>query len=109
MPEIPSYDARSDRPCLGCGQRDKAFRDQVVLGDGNVALYHADCHVAIANCEGCKKILEAVGTHEGPDGLKNEDLHVAIHEEMFKPHAERAEIFTTDAAVPQELPNANAN
>lgn len=105
MAEIPPYDDRSDRPCMGCGKRDKAFRDQVVLGDGNVALYHADCHVMVANCEVCKNVLEAVGTHEGTDGLKNEDLHVAIHEEMAKPDGERAEIFTTVEAVPQPIDN----
>lgn len=99
--EIPPYDARADRPCLGCGKRDKAYRDQVTLPDGNAAYYHADCHVQIANCEVCRKVLESVGTHDGPDGLKDEDLHVAIHQEMAKAHGERAEIFTTDSAIPQ--------
>lgn len=106
MPEIPAYDLRPVRPCLACGQQDRAFRDQVTLQDGNVAFYHADCHVQLANCEVCKKVLEAVGTHHGSDGLKNEDLHVALHEELNKPEEERAEIFTTPAAVPQQLPNA---
>jgi len=106
MPDIPAYDARPERPCLACGQRDKAFRDQVSLQDGNVAYYHADCHVQVANCEVCKKVLEALGTDDSNSGLKNEELHVKLHEELFKPEDERAEIFTTREAVPQELPNA---
>lgn len=107
MPEIVDvYADRADRPCMGCGKRDKAPRDQVNLQDGNVALYHWDCHILIANCEVCKKSLEALDTHEGPDGLKDEALHARIHEEMNKPFKARAKIFTTDEAVPQDLPNA---
>lgn len=106
MPEIPAYDARPERPCLGCGKRDKAYRDQVTLQDGNAAYYHADCHVQVANCEICKGILEALGTHDGSDGLKDEELHRVLHEELNKPEQERAEIFTTRSAVPQNLPNA---
>lgn len=102
--EIPPYDSRADRLCLACGKRDKAYRDQVTLQDGNVALYHADCHVLISNCSVCKRILESVGTDETNDGLKDEDLHVAIHREMGK-QDKAAKIFTTTEAVPQELPN----
>ena len=99
--EIPSYDTRADRPCMGCGKRDKAYRDQVTLPDGNAAYYHADCHVMIANCDPCKKVLEAAGTDETTDGLKDEKLHVAIHKAM----AAKKEVFTSDSVVPQELPN----
>ena len=102
--EIPPYDARADRLCLACGKRDKAYRDQVTLQDGNVALYHADCHILIADCPVCKKVLEAAGTDHTNDGLKDEDLHVAIHREMLKPERERPEIFTTEEAIPQPKP-----
>lgn len=106
MPE--NYDSRAERPCMGCGQRDKAPRDQVTLPDGNVAYYHWDCHVLIANCDVCKKTLAALDTDETHNGLKNERLVAAYHEKVEdKPFDERPEIFTTEAAVPQELPNAN--
>lgn len=102
MPEIVDvYDARPERPCLGCGKRDKAPRDQVTLPDGNVAYYHWDCHVQVANCEVCKKVLEALGTDEGNSGLKDQELHRVLHEELNKPESERAEIFTTREAVKQ--------
>lgn len=101
-----SYDSRPERPCMGCGGRDKAPRDVVTLPDGNQAFYHWDCHVMIADCDVCKKILEALGTGPENDGLKNEKLVGALVKELEKPEKERAEIFTTDAAVPQELPNA---
>jgi hypothetical protein len=103
MTEIPPYDVREDRLCMGCGKRDKAYRDNVALSDGNTALYHADCHVLIANCPVCKAVLEAAGTHEANDGLKDEELHVAIHEAMAAEH----EVFTSPSVVPQPLPNAN--
>lgn len=110
MPEIvEEYASRPERLCLGCGQRDQAYRDQVQLPDGNVAYYHADCHVMVANCDVCKKVLEAVGTHEGTDGLKNEALHEKLIEELNKPHSERAEIFTTSEAVPQPKPSGASN
>lgn len=105
MPEIVDvYEARPDRPCLGCGKRDKAPRDQVTLPDGNVAYYHWDCHVHVSNCQVCKDTLEALGTHHGNDGLKDEELHRVLHEELNKPEQERAEIFITEAAVPQPKP-----
>ena len=107
MPEIVDhYDARPERPCLGCGKRDKAPRDVVTLPDGNQAFYHWDCHVQVANCQVCKDVLEALGTHEGSDGLKDEELHRVLHEELNKPGDERAAVFTSPAVVPQELPNA---
>lgn len=62
------YAARPDRPCVGCGQHDKAPRDAVALPDGNTALYHMDCHVLIANCEVCKSVLDAA------KGKQNEEL-----------------------------------
>ena len=104
MPE--NYDARPERPCLGCGKRDKAPRDQVTLSDGNVAYYHWDCHVLVADCAVCKETLEALGTDHTNDGLKDDRL-VALYWEKVadKPWDERPEIFTTEAAVPQELPN----
>src|SRR6476661_1800459 len=102
---VDPYDARPERPCLGCGKRDKAPRDVVTLPDGNAAYYHWDCHVQVANCEVCKKTLEALGTHDGPDGLKDEELHRVLHEEMNKAPKQRAKIFTTEAAVPQKLLN----
>lgn len=102
MPEIvDEYSARPERPCMGCGKRDKAPRDQVTLPDGNVGYYHWDCHVMIANCPVCKAVLEALGTHDGTDGLKDEELHRVLHEELNKPDGERAEIFTTREAVRQ--------
>ena len=104
---VDHYDARPERPCLGCGKRDKAPRDVVTLPDGNQAFYHWDCHVQVANCEVCKKVLEALGTDESGSGLKNEELHRVLHEELNKPEDERHEVFTTSAAVPQQLPNDN--
>lgn len=98
------YDARPIRPCMGCGKRDKAPRDQVTLPDGNVAHYHWDCHVLIANCETCKKVLEALGTSEENDGVVDERLHERVIAELNKPEQERAEIFTTTEAVPQPKP-----
>lgn len=106
MPEIVDpYEARPERNCMGCGKRDKAPRDQVTLPDGNVAYYHWDCHVLIANCEVCKKVLEALGTSEENDGVVDEKLHERLVKELNKPDKERAEIFTTSEAVPQQLPN----
>lgn len=103
MPE--NYDSRPERPCLGCGKRDKAPRDIVTLPDGNQAFYHWDCHVLVANCEVCKQVLEALGTSHENDGLKDEALHEVIIAEMEKSHEERAEIFTTDEAIPQQHVN----
>ena len=79
---------RPVRPCVGCGQSDQAPRDQVSLPDGNVAYYHFDCHVLIADCTGCKLALAGAGGH-GPDGKKNADLleHIITSED---------EIFTTN-------------
>jgi hypothetical protein len=104
MPE--NYESRPERPCMGCGKRDRAPRDQVTLPDGNVAYYHWDCHILIANCQVCKAALEALGTDEGNKGLKDEKL-VAVYFEKVedKPFDERPEIFRTEAAVPQQLPN----
>lgn len=99
--EIPPYETRADRPCIGCGKRDKAFRDQVILSDGNTVLYHADCHVMVADCPVCKAVLEAAGTDHTNEGKKDEDLHVAIHEAMAAGH----EVFTSEEVVPQVLPN----
>lgn len=107
MPEIVDvYDARPERSCVGCGKRDKAPRDQVNLPDGNVAHYHWDCHVEIANCEVCKAALKALGTDHTRDGLKDQALHERLITELNKPEKQRAEVFTTDAVIPQELPNA---
>jgi len=106
MAEITeTYDSRPERPCMGCGKRDKAPRDVVTLPDGNQAFYHWDCHVLIADCDVCKKVLEALNTDHSNDGLKDEQLHEVLIREMNKPERERAEIFTTEAAVPQQLPN----
>jgi hypothetical protein len=99
--EIPPYDTREDRLCMGCGKRDKAYRDQVALSDGNTALYHADCHILIANCPVCAAVLEAAGTHPENDGLKDEKLHVAIHKAMAAQH----EVFTSDGVTRQTLPD----
>ena len=103
MPE--NYESRPERPCMGCGKRDRAPRDQVTLPDGNVAYYHWDCHVLIANCEVCKKTLEALDTDHSNDGLKNEELVSVLWEKVLdKPEGERPEIFTTSEAVPQDTP-----
>ena len=103
MPE--NYESRPERPCMGCGKRDRAPRDQVTLPDGNVAYYHWDCHVLIANCEVCKKTLEALDTDHSNDGLKNEELVSVLWEKVLdKPEGERPEIFTTQEAVPQGTP-----
>lgn len=105
MPEINDpYDARPMRLCMGCGKRDAAPRDQVTLQDGNVALYHWDCHVLISNCEVCKKALEALGTSEENDGVVDQKLHERLIAELSKPLEEQAEIFRTDEAVPQPRP-----
>lgn len=103
MPE--NYDSRPERPCMGCGKRDKAPRDQVTLPDGNVAYYHWDCHVLIANCTVCKDVLKALGTSEENDGVVDEKLHERLMKELDKPEEKRAKIFTTTEAVPQNLPN----
>lgn len=103
MPE--NYESRPERPCMGCGKRDRAPRDQVTLPDGNVAYYHWDCHVLIANCEVCKKTLEALDTDHSNDGLKNEELVSVLWEKVLdKPEGERPEIFITQEAVPQDTP-----
>jgi len=102
MPEIESYDSRPERPCLACGQRDRAPRDQVTLQDGNVAYYHWDCHVQVADCQVCKATLDALGTHDGNDGLKNEKLVEAYHKKVTNAEEnKRPEIFTTREAIPQ--------
>jgi hypothetical protein len=102
MPEIvDKYDARPTRPCLGCGKHDKAPRDQVTLPDGNVAFYHWDCHVLVADCPVCKETLKACGTSAENDGIVDEKLHKRLHEELNKPEDKRAKIFTTTEAVPQ--------
>lgn len=101
------YAARPERPCMGCGKRDKAPRDQVTLPDGNAAYYHWDCHVMITNCEVCKATLAALDTDETNDGLKDDRLVAAYHEKVAEvPEKERPEIFRTSVAVPQTLPNA---
>lgn len=106
MPEIvDEYSARPDRHCMGCGKRDKAPRDVVTLADGNAAYWHWDCHVIAANCGVCKAALEALGTSEENDGVVDEELHTRLHRELNKPESERAEIFTTESAIPQNLPN----
>ena len=102
---VDPYDARPERPCLGCGKRDKAPRDQVTLPDGNVAYYHWDCHVMIANCETCKAALKALGTSEKNDGVVDEELHGRLIKELNKPADKRAEIFVTEEAVPQPTPS----
>lgn len=102
---MENYDSRPERRCMGCGKRDKAPRDVVTLPDGNVAYYHWDCHVLIANCEVCKATLAACGTSEANDGIVDEKLHERLMKELDKPWEKRAEIFTTSEAVPQELPN----
>lgn len=105
MPEIVDpYDSRPERSCLGCGKRDKAPRDQVTLQDGNVAYYHWDCHVLVADCPVCKAILEALGTSEKNDGIVDEKLHERLIKELNKPEGERAKIFTTEEAIPQPKP-----
>jgi hypothetical protein len=105
MPEIvDNYDARPVRPCLGCGKSDKSPRDQVTLPDGNVAYYHWDCHVLVADCPGCKALLKALGTSEANDGVVDEELHTRLHREMNKPWDQRAAILTTNAAAPQPKP-----
>ena len=107
MAEIESYDSRPERPCMGCGKRDKAPRDVVTLPDGNQATYHWDCHEMIADCPVCKAPMEALGTDHSNDGLKDRALVDAYHEKVTQVSPkERPEIFTTETAVPQELPNA---
>lgn len=106
MAEVESYDSRPERPCMGCGKRDKAPRDQVTLPDGNVAYYHWDCHVMIADCPVCKATLAALDTDESGDGLKNERLVSAYHEKVTRlSERERPEIFTTGEAVSQPKPS----
>lgn len=101
MPDVEeSYDVRPDRVCIGCGQTDKAPRDQVALADGNVAYYHFDCH-AMMGCQVCKDVLDAVAQGHGPDGKKNEDLWQNLVAEAEKPVEEQAEIFTTPDASGQ--------
>ena len=102
---MENYDARPERPCMGCGKRDKAPRDVVTLPDGNAAYYHWDCHVLIADCSVCKAVLEALGTSEKNDGIVDEKLHERLMKELDKPEEKRAKIFTTSEAVPQDLPN----
>jgi hypothetical protein len=101
-----NYDDRPERPCLGCGKRDKAPRDIVTLPDGNQAFYHWDCHVMVADCDVCKATLAALGTDHTNDGLKDDKLVSAYQKKVEGvPFEKRPEIFRTAAAVPQELPN----
>lgn len=102
MPEgiEDSYDERPSRICIACGQTDKAPRDQMALGDGNVAYYHFDCH-AMMGCEVCKQVLDAVAQGHGPDGKKNEDLVSVLAAEASKPVDEQAAIFVTADASGQ--------
>jgi hypothetical protein len=105
MPEIvDNYDARPVRSCLGCGKSDKSPRDQVTLPDGNVAHYHWDCHVLVADCAVCKATLKALGTSEANDGVVDEELHTRLHRELNKPEDKRAAIFTTTEAALQPKP-----
>ena len=104
MPE--NYESRPERPCMSCGKRDRAPRDQVTLPDGNAAYYHWDCHVLIADCEICKATLAALDTTPDNDGLKDRELVDKYWEKVLdKPEDERPEIFTTSEAIPQHLPN----
>lgn len=108
MPE--NYDVRPERPCMGCGKRDKAPRDVVTLPDGNAAYYHWDCHVMIANCEVCKQALAALDTDDSPDGLKDRELVDALWEKVLdKPEKDRPKIFTTGEAQPQPTPAGAEN
>ena len=100
MAEV-NYESQPLRPCLGCGKTDRAPRDQVGLPDGNSAFYHMDCHVIVADCEVCKKVLEAVGTDASGKGLKNEKLLDALIDATHNPDTPTPEIFTTNEAVPQ--------
>jgi hypothetical protein len=93
MAKDKAYSDRPDRVCIGCGQRDKAPRDVVALPDGNVSYYHMDCHVLIADCEVCAKVLALAGG-EGPKGKKNEEL-VKV---LTSAEASKSEIMTTDDA-----------
>jgi hypothetical protein len=84
---MEDYDARPERPCIGCGQVDRAPRDAVALPDGNTALYHMDCHVMVANCQVCKQVLETA------KNKKNEELFRHLT-------GDRSEkIFTTENAA----------
>ena len=99
-----NYESRPTRNCLGCGKSDKAPRDQVTLPDGNVAYYHWDCHVMVADCPVCKATLEALKTDHSQKGLKDEKLHEVLMAELSKPEEKRAKIFTTSEAVKQPKP-----
>jgi hypothetical protein len=99
-----NYEARPTRNCLGCGKSDKAPRDQVTLPDGNVAYYHWDCHVMVADCAVCKATLEALNTDHTTSGLKDEALHEVLISELSKPEEKRAKVFTTAEAVKQPKP-----
>lgn len=104
-----NYDSRPVRKCLGCGQSDKAPRDQVTLPDGNVAYYHWDCHVLVADCPVCKETLKALGTSEANDGVVNEKLHERLIKELSKPEDKRAKVFTTQEAIKQPKPAGASN
>lgn len=101
MFEDVTFETQPLRPCLGCGKTDRAPRDQVGLSDGNSAYYHIDCHVLVANCQVCKKQLEALGTDPSPSGLKNEQLLNAILDAINPETGPVPEIYTTPEAVKQ--------
>jgi hypothetical protein len=93
---------RPVRNCIGCGKSDTGPRDQVNLPDGSVVYWHFDCHALASTrefpdgCPSCKAILDTaggLGNHLQDDALVDHLMDV-----MKTPHAERAEVFTTDDA-----------
>lgn len=90
-----TYDDRPTRPCMSCGQRDKAPRDQVGLPDGNVAYYHKDCH-AMLGCKICEEELKTIAGGSGPKGKKNEALWMAIVDAINPETGPVPDVYTRD-------------
>lgn len=89
------WDTRPTRPCMSCGQSDKAPRDSVNLADGSVAYFHKDCH-AMLGCKVCQEELELVAGGSGPKGKKNEQLLEAILTAMDPNTGDVPDFYTRD-------------
>ena len=95
-------DSRPVRPCVGCGKRDTAPRDVVGLPDGNVAYYHMDCHVLVADCPVCKAVLDTAG------GFGSHLKDDALVDHLTDPEVLRShEVFTTTEPGSIVLKEAN--